>query len=300
MSFTVMSHGEPVAQIDAVDAFARQLYRRAKNAGPDYDDVATIVRRVHTVLKHLKVEAEDDDSLLGTGGAIYARKLTTIVEDCDFELKQLETHLDKYHADGDHERPAKDEEDAALERERTARIRTRLSDVKTNIDIFLDTIQLRDLTKTRSDVVDGTAANLDNIKDKVDAIAAKLFHRRRDSGFSEDGEDLWQQFRYELEKEGFSKDVLSKNKVSEARLSSVYPGRPRQSPRGSRPGREREMGLTRPVFVHRRTFSAPTSASSSPRDCWRAVRRPRSAACSSMAGRRAPRHPTTTATTTAT
>ncbi len=64
---------------------------------------------------------------------------------------------------------------------------------------------------------------MNNIKDKVDAIAAKLFHRRRDSGFSEDGEDLWQQFRYELEKEGFSKDVLFKNKVSEARLSSVYP-----------------------------------------------------------------------------
>ncbi|TID02070.1 SART-1 family protein DOT2 [Colletotrichum higginsianum] len=197
-----MSNGNPVPNLSVVDAFARALYRRAKTSGPDFADVSTVVRRLHTVLKHLRVESEDPDSLLNSdASSVYARQLAPLVEDCDFALKQLETILEKY---GEATRLEERELDMV------AMIRTKLANQKTNIDMFLDTVQLHNPSKAQR-IVDEQGGNLDNIKDKVDAIAARLF-ARRDSGISEDDEDLWQQFRTELEKEGFSKDVLRKNK----------------------------------------------------------------------------------------
>ena len=92
------------AAIAAVDASARSLYRRARLAGHDFAEIATVVRALHTVLKHLRVEAEDPDSLLNTQqqeGSVYARQLTPIVEDTDFTLKQLDTILEKYGSSGD-------------------------------------------------------------------------------------------------------------------------------------------------------------------------------------------------------
>ncbi|CCF43085.1 hypothetical protein CH063_12893 [Colletotrichum higginsianum] len=213
-----MSNGNPVPNLSVVDAFARALYRRAKTSGPDFADVSTVVRRLHTVLKHLRVESEDPDSLLNSdASSVYARQLAPLVEDCDFALKQLETILEKY---GEATRLEERELDMV------AMIRTKLANQKTNIDMFLDTVQLHNPSKAQR-IVDEQGGNLDNIKDKVDAIAARLF-ARRDSGISEDDEDLWQQFRTELEKEGFSKDVLRKNKVrtrSWTGAVSKYPNR---------------------------------------------------------------------------
>lgn len=198
-----MSNGNSPPSLRAVDAFARALYRRAKASGPDFDDVANVVRRLHTVLKHLKVESEDQDSLLNSdASSVYNRQLAPLVEDCDFALKHLETMIEKY-GEGTHLEER--------ERDMLAMVRTKLANQETAIDMFLDTVQLHNPSKAQR-VVDEQGGNLDNIKDKVDAIAARLF-ARRDSGIGDDEEDLWQQFRAELEKEGFSKEVLRKNKV---------------------------------------------------------------------------------------
>lgn len=219
------------ASIEPVDALARQLYHGARTAGPDFTDVATAVRALHTVLKHLRAEAEDPDSLLNSAGPHgdgennqYARQLTPIVEDSDFTLKQLDTILQKYGnvgetADGrDAEVQGTDESRSnsnmgSREKDMVALIRTKLANQKTNIDLFLDTIQLHNPVKSRGVLESADDRQLDSIKDKVDAIAAKLFHRRDPAG-SEDEEELWQQFRTELENSGFSSDVLRRNKVS--------------------------------------------------------------------------------------
>jgi len=225
--------GMSVAQIDAVDAIALELYRRAKTSGPDFQDIATVVRRLHTVLRHLKVEAEDPDSLLnsdnGSSNSVYARQLTPTIEDCDFTLKQLETILEKYGGD-EGGRPKGVAAMEAREKDMIALIRTKLANQKTNIDMFLDTVQLHNPNKAQH-VVDESGAGLDDIKNKVDAIASRLFSRR-DSGFGEDDEDLWRQFQAELEKEGFSNEVLKKNKVSLIQPCPLtpYPIHPRLSP----------------------------------------------------------------------
>jgi hypothetical protein len=221
--------------IESLDAFARQLYRRTRTAGHDFSDIATVVRGLHTVLKHLRVEAEDPDSLLNplnpTGNnrdSLYARQLTPIVEDCDFTLKQLETILEKYGGAGSgdseddveqnstdgsrrrHGRRSKEVE--SREKDMIALIRTKLANQKTNIDIFLDTVQLHNPIKARRPLQNPDDQQLDAIKDQVDEIATRLFHRRGAVG-GEDDEELWQQFRTELEKAGFSSQVLRRNKV---------------------------------------------------------------------------------------
>ncbi|TLD30675.1 hypothetical protein PspLS_02295 [Pyricularia sp. CBS 133598] len=215
-----------VESIQTADSLARALYRRARLSGPDFSDIATVVRSLHTCLKHLRVEAEDPDSLLNTTQqehSVYARQLGPIVEDCDFTLKQLDTILEKYGGSSadtpSEEGPHRDGYIVGTadsrEKDMIALIRTKLANQKTNIDIFLDTVQLHNPAKARQQFVDNPQSQqLDSIKDKVDAIAARLARRRvaHISAGDMEEEELWQQFSTELEREGFSSEVLMRNK----------------------------------------------------------------------------------------
>ncbi|KAL1880019.1 hypothetical protein Daus18300_001382 [Diaporthe australafricana] len=221
-----------VSYISDVAATARNLYRRAKISGPEFADIATGVRPLHSVLKHLRAEAEDPDSLLNADGyesSIYARQLTPIVEDTDFTLKQLDTILEKYGSyPSDSENPENGRRDRAnssakrmedRERDMVALIRTKLANQKTNIDIFLDTVQLHNPTRQHRpvDLEHADDQQMNKIKDKVDVVAARLFQRRAmalaSGDVAHESEDqMWQQFWAELVKEGFSSDVLRKHK----------------------------------------------------------------------------------------
>lgn len=187
-----------LAPIDALDEFARKLYRRARNAGSSFESVATVVRDLHTVLKHLKVEAEDPESLLSCeNSAVYIRQLTPIIEDGEFTLKQLDTILEKYFdggsdgsgisGDGERHVLVNDSDKGwtmldSTELEKVDFIRGKLVDQKLNIDMFLNTVQLHNPSKSRQ-LVDTTSTDLDVIKDKVDVIASRLC-QRKDSGLA--------------------------------------------------------------------------------------------------------------------
>jgi len=212
-----------VARIADADGLARALYRRARLAGPDFSDIATVVRGLHTVLKHLRVEAEDPDSLLNTTQqehSVYARQLGPIVEDCEFTLKQLDTILEKY--DGPHDdtpsgldgSSQSDGSDSRQVKDKLSLIRTKLANHKLHIDMFLDTIQLHNPAHNVIPLPPPATAEgqMDAIKDKVDMIAKRLFQRQRAPGYDSE-EALWQQFCSELVKEGFSADVLHRHKV---------------------------------------------------------------------------------------
>lgn len=217
-----------LASIDTLDAFARKLYRRARNAGSNFENAATVVRDLHTVLKHLKVEAEDPESLLNSNkSALYMRQLTPIIEDTEFTLKQLDTILEKYFdggsdgssvsAAGERRGLVNDSDKGwtmldSVELEKIDLIRGKLASQKLNVHMFLDTVQLHNPSKSRQ-LVDTNSADLDAIKDKVDTIASRIC-QRKNSGFTENEDQLWEQFRDALEEDGFSKDVLRKNQVS--------------------------------------------------------------------------------------
>lgn len=229
-----------VAAISDLAATARNLFRRAKISGPDFAAVAAVVRSLHTVIKHLRAEAEDPDSLLNSTqqqSSVYARQLTPIVEDTDFTLKQLDTILEKYgsypsdHSNDDSESKWKDKSSNGRiedrERDMLQLIRTKLANQKTHIDIFLDTVQLHNPANRPMMKLENTDDKQQNsIKDKVDIVAKRLFERRaraRASGdvVEESDNQMWQQFWTELVKEGFSSDVLRKHKVSLNRAAVV-------------------------------------------------------------------------------
>ena len=91
-------------------------------------------------------------------------------------------------------------------------IRTKLANQKLNLDMFLDTVQLHNPAASHP-VVDTDNANLDSIKDKVDTIAARIFQREGSNASGGAEDELWLQFRNELEKAGFSREVLRRNQV---------------------------------------------------------------------------------------
>lgn len=213
------------ADIERVDAIARKQCKRARAAGPELEEVAVTVRNLHTVLKHLKFEVEDAESPLSSvdGSAVYARQLMPILEDSEFTLKQLDTILGKKHEGSDGEGTnggvQMDGEKGwtileSRERDMIDLISTKLAKQKLNLDMFLDTVQLQNPSKSRR-MVDTTSANLDDIKDKVDVIASRICQRNNSNLVDGNEEDLWEQFRDELDRAGFSRDVLRKNQVSQ-------------------------------------------------------------------------------------
>ncbi len=64
MTISAGSSTSLASSIEQLDAVARQLYARARGAGSEFKDVATVTQSLRTILKHLRAEAEDPDSLL--------------------------------------------------------------------------------------------------------------------------------------------------------------------------------------------------------------------------------------------
>jgi len=199
-----------------VDEFAFTVYRRARASGPDFDNVAATVRALRRELGYLHAETRDPESALnhpGTSGqgALYARQLTSIVEDTDFSLKKADTILKKYGdaGDGQSRRDVdRQERDSKLDL-----VQKELASQRTKIDLFLDTVQLHTPTKNRKALEHATSQELERIKDKVDSVAGRLFRQKaKQPPVDGSDEDTWEEFRAELEKEGFSSEVLRKNK----------------------------------------------------------------------------------------
>lgn len=202
-----MSGSGSLQHIDAVDAFARTLFLRAQqHPSRPLSDIALAVRQLHLALRHLRLEAADPDSLLNQApdSTVYARQVQPIIHNCDFALKQLETVLDRCDASA-----ARQPDHLA---DRVAAVRSRLESEKLALDMLLDTVQLHSPANPTSN--HANQAGLDHVKDKLDDIAAKLFAYRDPGATVGDEDRLWQDFKSELEKEGFSPEVLHQHKVT--------------------------------------------------------------------------------------
>jgi hypothetical protein len=209
-----MSRGNTVAQhIDVVDAFARTLHVRARQSSPAFADIANGVRELHDALRNLRIEATDPDSPLN--GAAYAGKVRPLVEDCDFTLRQLEAVLNHDRSD--------DDGSAAADPTRSARLSQMLSTLllnQTSILNFLNTVQLANTRSMPSSNMALTRSQpgIEDIQSKVNIVAQRLFSRHT---FAGDHDGLWREFQTELEKEGFSREVLQKHKVRPAIARSI-------------------------------------------------------------------------------
>jgi hypothetical protein len=91
-----MSFGASPSDIIIVVTFCKELYRKCRTAGGEYDEISREVRGLHTVLRHLKYEVEAPDSPLNRDRSIWGRQLAPIIGDCDFTLRQLDGLIQKY------------------------------------------------------------------------------------------------------------------------------------------------------------------------------------------------------------
>jgi len=227
---------DDIPSTQSVGALARQLYRRARNAGTDFVDLAIAVRNLCSALNHLEAEARDPDSPLHqptsprssnieTQDSVYARQVRSLIEDSDFALKQVNTVLERYAGSNSSSSPSgssreprvgatRTGSDLAEQARRTDLIRGDVISQTLKIEIFLDTVQLHHpaMAQPAPQNVDGE--QMDVIQNKVDAVATRLFRERRNqSPIDIDEEELWQSFKSELEREGFSSEVLRRNKA---------------------------------------------------------------------------------------
>ena len=211
---TKLAHANPhIVHIDAVNTLALLRYIRAKDAGPSLEGVATALRALPTLLRHLRHEINDDESPLNRhaerfGGSSH---LHPLIEETNLVLHELGEVLDLGDEVRNHGYSEK--EDVAQLDQHARRIQDRLVRQKSKIQSFLDDIQLRSNPPPVPPKVPMDDDSLDCIKDKLDTISAKIF-RRRNSSLSETENDLWEQFLIELEREGFDKYKLRKNKVT--------------------------------------------------------------------------------------
>lgn len=201
-----MSPGASPADIIALVTFCKTLYRECRSAGGEYHEISHEVRSLHTVLRHLKYEAEAPASPLSRDRALWSRQLAPMIADCNSALDQLDALLERYASDGGANGPEKTRFGSS-EMDELGAIRVKLIRQKTSLTTFLDSIQLSD-SRNADATLDNTDGQLDILLDKVDSIAARLGERHDD-----DDREAWKQFRRELVQEGFSSSVLQKNEV---------------------------------------------------------------------------------------
>ncbi|CZR35671.1 uncharacterized protein FPRO_00206 [Fusarium proliferatum ET1] len=201
-SESTKTESSDLAQIDAIRELVQASYRRAGTHGTDFANVATKLYRLEMTLRRLRDEvAEERKELPMHIQQSYTNHLHSLVEDWDFAMKRVNSLLDTYH------------EEISLAGEEGSKsgelkpIEPVLAGKRMAIELLLDSIQLQ-----KPQIYDQHQSYLEEIKDKVDHIAAHLFAHWNAESFSGGNDALWRHFQLLLEKEGFSSQVLSKKK----------------------------------------------------------------------------------------
>ncbi|KAF5596358.1 hypothetical protein FPCIR_4013 [Fusarium pseudocircinatum] len=192
-----------LARIDAIQELVQASYRRVGTKGPEFANVATKLYKLERTLRRLRDEvAEEQEELPVHIQQSYTNHLHSLVEDWDFAMKRVNSLLDTYH-----------DEEIILAGEEASKsgelkpIEPVLAGRRMAIELLLDSIQLQ-----KPQIHDQHQSDLEEIKDKVDHIAAHLFAHWNAGSFLGGNDDLWRHFQELLEKEGFSSQVLNKKK----------------------------------------------------------------------------------------
>ncbi|KAF5619020.1 hypothetical protein F52700_11880 [Fusarium sp. NRRL 52700] len=200
---SIKAESGDLARIDAIRELVQASYRRIGTYGPGFANMATKLYKLEMTLKRLRVEvAEEQEELPVHIQQSYADHLHSLVEDWDYAMKRVNSLLDTYH-----------DEEISLAGEEGNKsgelkpIEPVLAGKRMAIELLLDSIQLQ-----KPHIYDQHKSDLEEIKDKVDHIAAHLFAHWNAESFSGGNDDLWRHFQELLEKERFSSQILSKNK----------------------------------------------------------------------------------------
>ncbi|TGO44594.1 hypothetical protein BCON_0492g00050 [Botryotinia convoluta] len=198
------------SDIRKVSILCRDVYRKCREAGAEYEEIRREEKGLYGVLRELKEEEEERNGEWDEGnwGSVEG-----IIGDCEGTLRQLDGLLGRYGRNGGGRL-------GSNEMDQLGGIRVRLISHKKNISHFLDSLlhEDEDGDEKEAEGLDGKG-ELDMLLDKVDDIAADRSRRVGTSQMmgseNEDEEDnlqIWKWFRRNLIEEGVNRVVLERHK----------------------------------------------------------------------------------------
>ncbi|KAF5879089.1 uncharacterized protein Bfra_006293 [Botrytis fragariae] len=198
------------SDIRKASILCRDVYRKCREAGAEYEEIRREVKGLYGVLRELKEEEEERNGEWDEGN--WGR-VEGIIGDCEGTLRQLDGLLGRYGRNGGGRL-------GSNEMDQLGGIRVRLISHKKNVSHFLDSLlhEDEDGDTNGTEGLDGKG-ELDMLLDKVDDIAADRSRRLGTSQMmgseNEDEEDnlqIWKWFRRNLIEEGVNRVVLERHK----------------------------------------------------------------------------------------
>jgi Hsp70 protein len=95
-----MSFGFAIGDFVALGKLAWGLYKQCKGASAEFAEVCNEILSIHTALRELEDEAQNEDSILNRAGKGRQKELNNIVENCTEVLHQLESLVTRYRSLG--------------------------------------------------------------------------------------------------------------------------------------------------------------------------------------------------------
>ena len=152
-----MSFGFAIGDFVALGRLAWGLYKQCKEASAEFAEVCHEVLSIHTALRELEDEAQNEDSILNRAGKGRQKELNNIIQYCTEVLQQLETLVTRYRSLGTSQRKVWDR--IKLGDEGIQVIRNKLVLHTSTLTLFLTSL--------------GTGS-LGRIEKKLDDIAAEI------------------------------------------------------------------------------------------------------------------------------
>jgi len=95
-----MSFGFAIGDFVALGKLAWGLYKQCKGASAEFAEICNEVLSIHTALRELEDEAQNEDSILNRAGKGRQKELNNIVQNCTQILRQLESLVTRYRSLG--------------------------------------------------------------------------------------------------------------------------------------------------------------------------------------------------------
>lgn len=223
-TYSAMSLQGTSADVHIVTPFCREVYRRCRDVGGEYEDVGRDAFALHAVLKQLKREIEKPDSFINRDLTVWSRKLVPVLNDSNSTLTQLNLNVQQRERRLSNEgsapkplaKPVLDRQSTLLSlggKDQLVAVKAKLLSQKTSLSLLLETIKLHS-ARAKLAESGNQSVDLDKILDEVDNIAAKLAKPQLIPNVDADVErPLWKRIRDQLEDQGFAYDLLQQHKV---------------------------------------------------------------------------------------
>jgi hypothetical protein len=224
-----MSFGFSVSDFVLLVQLAHKSFRNCKNAGPEYREISREIRSLHSVLRNLRDKAQKQDSNVFEQDSALNGELLQTANGCKDILDTLDGVLGKYNglqSGGEAGIGPKTWQRLRFgsKIEELDSIRNKIITYTSTISVLLDTMQLKASDRIETKLKDGfteMTGQFEKMRREIYRMAAHARTSDQNSStlslfslstYTDDGKEVWQEFRRELIKKGFKSGSLDRHK----------------------------------------------------------------------------------------